>query len=94
MFERVDVYPYRRAEGKQGGKRRAGIRVADSFKYITRLDIKSIVRPGFLLTVVAAFCLGRAILLGELAPFAPAFAAACAIFLGAGAGFEAVMAVC
>ncbi len=94
MFERVDVYPYRRAEGKQGGKRRAGIRVADSFKYITRLDIKSIVRPGFLLTVVAAFCLGRAILLGELAPFAPAFAAACAIFLGAGAGFAAVLAVC
>jgi stage II sporulation protein E len=56
--------------------------------------IKDMVSPGFLLTVAAGFCLGRAILLGELAPFAPAFAAACAVYFGTVTGLAVVMAVC
>lgn len=94
MFEKVNVYPYRRAKAKEAGKRRAGGWGAGLQKYWAGLEIRDIVSPGFLLAVIAGLCLGRAVLLGELAPFAPAFAAACAIFYGAGAGFVVVLAVC
>ncbi|GBF32145.1 stage II sporulation serine phosphatase for sigma-F activation [Desulfocucumis palustris] len=91
MFEKVDVYPYRRKVDDRGEKRSRSFRRPG---FLSSLDMRGFLNPGLLPALAAGFCLGRAVLLGELSPFAPAFAAACGTYFSAGTGFLAILAVC
>lgn len=93
MLDRSDIYPYRRAEKNKGAKKKGPGRGAGLLQYFTRPEIAGLLNPGFIAACFAAFFLGRAVLLGELAPFAPAFAAAGAVFYG-GRGFLPAASAC
>lgn len=82
MFERADIYPYRRSDKNKGGKKKGPGRSAGLYERFSRLEMTTIFSPGLLAASLVAFFLGRAVLLGELAPFAPAFAAAGAVYYG------------
>ncbi|MFZ5650572.1 MAG: stage II sporulation protein E [Bacillota bacterium] len=82
MSDKTEVYTYKRdADGSLYGhrpSRKYGGFAARGFQQA----IAGIFSPGALLAGTAAFFAGRAVLLGELVPFAAAFAAATAVTFG------------
>lgn len=83
MTDRTDVYPYKRVEGgafytgRKANNRKGGYFVPGLLR-----EAAGMVSPGILLAGAVAFFVGRAVLLGDLAPFAPAYAAATAVAFG------------
>ncbi len=82
MFEKTDVYPFKRLEDNPFQTRRAAGKrgrrnVPNPFRVLAEMA-----GPGMLLAGAVGFFLGRAVFLGELVPFAPAFAAAAAVAFG------------
>ncbi len=82
MFEKTDVYPFKRVEngrshtGRPAGKR--GPRVV-----LNPLQaLAGMASPVMILAGAAGFLLGRAVFLGDLLPFAPAYGAAVAVAFG------------
>lgn len=89
MFERIDIYTYHRP-GQDSARRKAprqntfsGKKKAESrSERFSMTWVGQAFRKEKLVLYLAAFFLGRAILLGELAPFGAAFAAAVAWTFG------------
>lgn len=82
MLEKIDVYPYRRAE--QSDKKRSGCKPSRRRVMRRLIAGQALTREGLLLCLLGFF-LGRAVLLGEMVPGAAAFVAAAArAFPGAG----------
>jgi len=78
--DRTDVYPYKRS-CNPFYYRTAGARRKSAPKGLPQ-TIAGMFSPGIILAGTAAFFVGRAVLLGELAPFAAAYAAATAMVFG------------
>ncbi len=90
-----DVYPYKRLEGgafqsgRQNGRMRGrGVLSPPMFGAVAEMF-----SPGSLLAGAVGFFLGRAVLLGDLDPFAPAYASAVSLALGR-RGLPAVALLC
>ena len=82
MFEKTDVYPFRRGDENpfytgRPVRKRGGRVLFNPLRLVAGMF-----SPAILFAGLAGFFLGRAIFLGDLAPFAPAFAAAAATTFG------------
>ncbi len=82
MWEKIEVYPHRRVD-KQVKERTISPK---------KVSINKVLNFGNLALYFVGFFIGRAILLGELVPFAAAFVGASSRVLG-GSGFGAALAV-
>lgn len=82
MTEKNDIYPFRRVgespflTGRPAGKK-GGRAVLPAVKAAAAMF-----NPGIIVAGLAGFFLGRAVFLGELVPFVPAFSAAAAVVFG------------
>ncbi|MFZ5634658.1 MAG: stage II sporulation protein E [Bacillota bacterium] len=80
MFEKTDVYPYRREDTPSYTRRRLKKRNGGAKPLFLRAA--GMISPGIIAAGVVAFFVGRAVILGELVPFAAAYAAATAVAFG------------
>jgi stage II sporulation protein E len=78
LSDRIDVYPYKRVAGSnfyaRTVKKNSGSILRRPF-----WEVSGLFSPAVILAGAVAFFVGRAVLLGELAPFAPAYAVAAAV---------------
>lgn len=90
MLERADTYPYRR-QASTKGRRLQAIRREDGVKGLTPKHLRRKNTSFYqalkdqsrgLALYIAGFFLGRAVLLGQLTPFGPAFAVAATLTYG------------
>lgn len=75
MFENIDIYPYRRT-GKEQNKKRVEKAARHKKPRLFKGGIREAFTPVALAIGAAGVLLGRAVLLGDLMPFAAAFVAA------------------
>lgn len=91
LFEKTDVYPYRREDNSSYARYRLKKRYGGATPLIFRAA--GMISPGVIAAGVVAFFVGRAVILGELVPFSAAYAAATAVAFG-GRGLPVICLLC
>ncbi len=86
LFDNIEIYPYKRRQAGENNKKRwpGGAEGAKTRIPRFRIKLEHVFNAGSLALACAGFFLGRAVILGELAPFGAAFVVASAWVYGRG----------